>query len=79
MNGDGYGDVIVGAYYDNSQRGKAYVFHGSASGIPAVDDAGDADWSKAGGGSYYDFGRCVASAGDLNRDGYANIIELAPG
>ena len=36
MNGDGYADVIVGAYfYDAGQadEGAAFVFLGSASGI----------------------------------------------
>ena len=38
VNGDGYCDVIVGAYhYDNGQfsEGRAYVYHGSASGLAA--------------------------------------------
>jgi hypothetical protein len=36
VNGDGYSDVIVGAYlYDNGQtdEGAAFVYHGSATGI----------------------------------------------
>ncbi len=36
VNGDGYSDVIVGAYvYDNGQtnEGRAIVYHGSASGL----------------------------------------------
>ena len=36
VNGDGYADVIVGArYYDNGQtdEGRAYVYHGSATGL----------------------------------------------
>ena len=36
VNGDGYDDVIVGAYmYDNGQinEGVAYIFHGSEFGI----------------------------------------------
>ena len=39
MNGDGYSDVIVGAYhYDNGQsnEGRAYVYHGSSSGLSAT-------------------------------------------
>ncbi|MBK7159803.1 MAG: FG-GAP repeat protein [Ignavibacteria bacterium] len=34
MNGDGYSDVIVGAYnFDNgqTQEGAAFVFHGSSN------------------------------------------------
>jgi hypothetical protein len=37
VNGDGYSDVIVGAYrlFDNGQtdEGRAFVYHGSASGL----------------------------------------------
>ena len=38
VNGDGYGDVIVGArYYNNGQpyEGQAYVYHGSPMGLGA--------------------------------------------
>ncbi|MDP6275240.1 MAG: integrin alpha, partial [Candidatus Poseidoniia archaeon] len=66
VNGDGYDDVIVGAYYDNSQTGKAYVWHGSSTGLASGSDAGDADWSIAGEGTSDYFGRSVASAGDVN-------------
>ncbi len=39
MNGDGFDDVIVGAYFfDNGQtdEGRAFVYHGSASGLEPV-------------------------------------------
>jgi len=74
VNGDGYDDVIVGAYYDNSGTGKTYVWHGSASGLSPGTDAGDADWSIAGEGSSDFFGYSVASAGNVNGDGYDDII-----
>ena len=38
VNGDGYGDVIVGApRYDNGEtnEGRAFVYHGSATGLSA--------------------------------------------
>jgi hypothetical protein len=41
VNGDGYGDVIVGAnYYDNGEtnEGRAFVYHGSASGLSTTPD-----------------------------------------
>ena len=43
VNGDGYSDVIVGAYiYDNGQtdEGRAFVYHGSSSGLSS-----SADWT----------------------------------
>jgi FG-GAP repeat/Secretion system C-terminal sorting domain/FG-GAP-like repeat len=72
VNGDGYGDIVVGAYsYDNGEtnEGRVYVFHGSAAGInstPAV--TMESDFTNA-----Y-LGTSVASAGDVNGDGYSDII-----
>ncbi len=72
VNGDGYDDVIVGAAgYDVSgaNRGRAYVFHGSASGLSATPD-----WIVAGQQTNEGFGTCVATAGDVNGDGYSDVI-----
>ena len=72
VNGDGYGDVVVGSTtYDNSltDQGAAYFYYGSPSGIPAV--AGtiiEGDQASA-----Y-FGESVSSAGDVNGDGYSDVI-----
>jgi hypothetical protein len=72
VNGDGYADVIIGAiYYDNvlSSEGRAFLFHGSAAGLPAV-----ANWTQDGGQTSAGFGLPVSSAGDVNGDGYADVI-----
>ena len=77
VNGDGYADVIVGAwYFDGGQpdEGKAYVYFGSASG-----PARTPGWTSDGGERGSDFGHQVASAGDVNGDGYADLIVGAPG
>jgi len=74
VNGDGYDDVMVGApYYDGSgvNVGRAYVFYGSASG-PSLTAA----WTADGEGSYHAFG-ATAPAGDVNADGYADILVSA--
>ena len=76
VNGDGYADVIVGAsYYDAGQtnEGAAFVFLGSASGI------GDRTAANAHARLESDqpeslFGRRVSPAGDVNGDGYADVI-----
>jgi len=72
VNGDGYSDVIVGAYsFDNGEvnEGRAYVYHGSAAGLSSV-PAWTAESNQAGGL----FGVSVATAGDVNGDGYSDVI-----
>ncbi len=72
VNGDGFGDVIVGAaLYDNGQNneGGAFVYHGSASGLGL-----SPSWTGEGGQADADFGFCVATAGDVNGDGYSDVI-----
>jgi len=76
VNGDDYDDVIVGArLHDNPEvdEGRVYVYHGSASGLsPAADWIGEADWAGS------QFGFRVRSAGDVNNDGYDDVIIGAP-
>ena len=77
VNGDGYGDVVVGAYaYENgiTAEGKAFAYHGGPAGLDPV-----AAWSAEGelAGAY--FGWSVASAGDTNGDGFEDVIIGAPG
>jgi hypothetical protein len=76
VNGDGYADVIVGAFdYDNGQtsEGGAFVYHGSAAGLSATPD-----WTAESNQRYADFGYSVGTAGDVNGDGYADSIVGAP-
>jgi hypothetical protein len=72
VNGDGFADLAIGALNYNG-TGKAYVYHGTASGLSAT-----ADWSAVGEASGNQFGRSVASAGDVNGDGYTDLIVGAP-
>jgi hypothetical protein len=74
--GDGYSDVIVGApYYDTSlaDAGKVFVFYGSASGLST-----SANWTADGDLGGARFGHVVATAGDVNDDGYSDVIIGAP-
>ena len=77
VNGDGYSDIVVGTpYYGDeglSNEGKVWVFHGSASGLNT-----SSAWSREGGqnGAYY--GYSVGTAGDVNGDGYADVVIGAP-
>jgi hypothetical protein len=76
VNGDGYGDVLVGAegYPSGSSQGKAYVFYGSESGLST-----SADWTVQGEGILNYFGGTLTGAGDVNGDGYADVIVGAHG
>ena len=72
VNGDGYADVIVAAYtfdHGETDEGKVFVYYGSASGLPA-----NPSWTAEGNQASAYFGYSVASAGDVNGDGYADII-----
>ncbi len=72
VNGDGYSDVIVGAYgfsNDQSGEGRAYIYRGSSTGLAAA-----AAWTSEGNQIASGFGIAAAGAGDVNGDGYADVI-----
>ncbi len=72
VNGDGYADVVIGAYgYDNGQidEGRAYVYYGSADGLSTTPD-----WVNESNATGANYGTAVATAGDVNGDGYADVI-----
>ncbi|MFC1683213.1 C25 family cysteine peptidase [Candidatus Zixiibacteriota bacterium] len=72
VNGDGYSDVIVGAAYadvSGTDEGRVYLYFGSASGPSETPD-----WTVAGAQNEAHFGFCVSTAGDVNGDGYSDVI-----
>ncbi|MBN2483307.1 MAG: FG-GAP repeat protein [Candidatus Omnitrophica bacterium] len=72
VNADGYSDIIVGAgSYDNGEldEGAAFAYYGSASGLPGVPD-----WTTEGNLASADYGWAVSTAGDVNGDGYSDVI-----
>src|SRR5262245_17016917 len=78
VNGDGYADILVGAPLFNtaggSDAGRVYVFFGSSSG-PALSPSQTFD----GTGANSHFGFSVATAGDIDADGFADVLIGAPG
>lgn len=67
-----YSDVIVGArYYDNGQtdEGMAFVYHGFALGLNAT-----VDWTAESNQAGAQFSSSVSSPGDVNGDGYSDVI-----
>lgn len=72
VNGDGYADLVVGAPL-SSGTGRAYLYLGSAGGLsttPAL------TWSGTAGS---EFGFAVATAGDTDADGSAEVLVGSPG
>ncbi|GGM98140.1 hypothetical protein GCM10010967_34940 [Dyadobacter beijingensis] len=77
VNGDGYDDVVVGApQYDglSANGGGVWVFHGSPGGIVT-----SAAFSTTGAQVESHMGESVSGAGDLNGDGYGDILVGIPG
>jgi hypothetical protein len=77
VNGDGFDDVIVGEpdfVSGGCRTGRAFLYLGSSQGLsttPAWTKLGDSQCQSL---NYTQFGVSVASAGDVNHDGYADIL-----
>ena len=79
INGDGIGDLAVGSYAADDAgplAGAVYLFHGPVSGNINLSFADAKLTGEASGGLA---GWSVDGAGDINRDGYADIIVGAQG
>jgi hypothetical protein len=71
VNGDGFGDVIVGGTSNDAggtNAGRAYVFFGGTN----MDNTADVTFTGAAAGDF--LGNSVASAGDVNVDGFGDVI-----
>lgn len=73
FNGDGHPDFIIGAQ-QSGYEGKAFIFYGG----PLLDATPDLTLIGESTGALTNFGASVASAGDVNEDGFDDVIVGAP-
>jgi len=77
VNGDGYDDILIGAYLEDDGGGAAgqtYLIFGKASGWAMDTDLSASDASFWGEDADDRSGTSVAGAGDVNGDGYDDIL-----
>ena len=71
INGDGYGDVVVGAESETSNAGAVYVAYGTANPVNTTLNT----LPRLGGAAAGDlFGNAVRGNGDTNGDGLADVV-----
>lgn len=74
VNGDGFGDVVIGIPEAHGEKGIALVYPGSAEGLARAPA-----WVKTGEQAGELFGYGVAGVGDVNGDGFDDVFVGAPG
>ncbi|PVE05952.1 S-layer family protein, partial [Limnohabitans sp. Rim28] len=81
INGDGLSDLIVGAPGTNAWSGKSYVVYGRTSDtLVQLSDvaAGTGGFAILGETDSGELGTAVSAAGDINGDGFADLLIGAP-
>lgn len=73
VNGDGYDDLLITASQWNEAMGRAYLYYGGKN----MDTAPDFIFTGEGAGDL--FGDGGAALGDINGDGYDDVLVGAPG
>jgi hypothetical protein len=82
VNNDGFSDIVIGTPAVNSYAGAAYIVFGKKSGLGNIvlSTLTPSQGIKITGAVPNDYmGRAVASAGDINNDGYDDVLIGAPG
>ncbi len=71
VDGDSYDDIVVGSVGWDNIRGAAYVYYGSSTGL---DSSSEQSITASDGANRDSFGNSVAGAGDVNGDGYPDLV-----
>ena len=78
VNADGYDDMMFSEVYNGTsefQAGKVWLYHGSSAGIHSVVP----NWTKTSDEANAMVGRMFMGAGDVNEDGYDDVLLMQQG
>jgi hypothetical protein len=81
VNGDGFDDIIIGSRYANNARGRTYLIFGYAGfdASTSLQAGADVTFTGKDEGPANETGSEAVSAGDVNGDGFDDILFGAPG